>query len=101
LSSSNLIGTGTDDAVFLLGTEHGLIKNVRSNLSHVIGVHCVAHRLNVSVLSAVKNGKFIDDIDSTLKKLYKFYHEFSKEIATEEGSSCEPANQYTEISVFT
>jgi hypothetical protein len=73
LSPSNLIGNGTDGAATLLGTEHGLIKKVRSNLSHVIGVRCVAHRLNLSVLSAVKNGKFIDDIDSTLKKLYKFY----------------------------
>jgi hypothetical protein len=53
------------------------------------------------LLSAVKNGKFIDDTDSTLKKLHKFYQEFSKEIATDEASSCEPANQYTEISVFT
>jgi hypothetical protein len=44
-----------------------------NNLSHVIGVHCVAHRLNLSVLSSVKNGKFINDINSTLKKLYKFY----------------------------
>jgi hypothetical protein len=73
LSSSNLIGIGTDDAASLLETEHGLIKKVRSNLSYVIGVHCVAHRLNLSVLSAVKNGKFVDDIDSTLKKLCKFY----------------------------
>jgi hypothetical protein len=73
LSSSNLTGISTDDAASLLGTEHGLIKKVRSNLSNVIGVHCVAHRLNLSVLSAVKNGKFIDDTDSTLKKLYKFY----------------------------
>jgi hypothetical protein len=73
LSFSNLIGIGTDGAASLLGKEHGLIKKVRSNLSHVISVHCVAHRLNLSVLSAVKNGKFIDDTDSTLKKLYKFY----------------------------
>jgi hypothetical protein len=43
-------------------------------LSHVIGVHCAAHRPNLSVLCAVENGKFTDYIDSTLKKLYKFYH---------------------------
>jgi hypothetical protein len=30
LSSSNLIGIGTDGAASLLGTEHGLIKKVRS-----------------------------------------------------------------------
>jgi hypothetical protein len=42
-------------------------------MSHVIGVHCAEHRPNLSVLSAVENGKFIDYVDSTLKKLYKFY----------------------------
>jgi hypothetical protein len=73
LPSCNLIGIDTDNAASLLRTEHGLLKKVRSNLSHVIGVHCVAHRLNLSVLSAVKNGKFFDDTDSTLKKLHKFY----------------------------
>jgi hypothetical protein len=73
LSSRNLICIGTDGAAFLLGTEHGLIKKVRSNLSHLIGVHCAAHRPNLSVLSAVENGKFIDYVDSTLKKLYQFY----------------------------
>jgi hypothetical protein len=80
LSSSNLIGIGNDGAASLLGTEHGLIKKVRSNLSHLIGVHCVAHRLNLSVLSAVKNGRFIDDIDSTLKKLHKFYQNSPKRL---------------------
>jgi hypothetical protein len=73
LPSSNLIGIGTDGAASLQETEHGLIKKVRSNFNHVIGVQCVAHRLNLSVLSAVKNDKFIDDIDSTMKKLCKFY----------------------------
>jgi hypothetical protein len=53
LSSSNLIGIGTGGAA-LLGKEHGLMKKVGSNLSHVIGVHSVPHRLNLSVLSAVK-----------------------------------------------
>jgi hypothetical protein len=53
----------------------GLIQKIRQNWNHVIGVHCDAHRLNLSVLrSSVKNGKYIDDYDSVLKRLYEFYH---------------------------
>ncbi|XP_073524940.1 zinc finger protein 862-like [Phyllobates terribilis] len=73
LSSSHLIAIGTDGAASMIGTENGLVQKIRQNISHLIGIHCVAHRLNLSVLSSVKQAKLIDDFDSILKKLYKFY----------------------------
>ena len=47
----------------MIGAENGLVQKVCQNLSHVIGIHCVAHRLNLSVLSSVKDGKCIDDLE--------------------------------------
>ncbi|XP_070587501.1 zinc finger protein 862-like [Erythrolamprus reginae] len=73
LSSSHLIAIGTDGAASMIGTENGLVQKIRQNISHLIGIHCVAHRLNLSVLSSVKQAKLIDDLDSILKKLYQFY----------------------------
>jgi hypothetical protein len=73
LSSSQCIGIGIDGATSLIGVENGFVQKVRKNLSHVISIHCIARRINLSVLSAVKNVKCIDDIDSILKQLYKFY----------------------------
>ncbi|XP_073537153.1 zinc finger protein 862-like [Phyllobates terribilis] len=73
LSSSHLIAIGTDGAASMIGTENGLVQKIRQNISHLIGIHCVAHRLNLSVLSSVKQAKLIDDFDSILKKLYQFY----------------------------
>jgi hypothetical protein len=35
-------------------------------------------KLNVSVLSAVKSGKYVDDLDSVQKKLYSIYKYFPK-----------------------
>ncbi|XP_040177111.1 zinc finger protein 862-like [Rana temporaria] len=78
LFSNKLIGIGTDGAASMIGAEDGLVQKVRRNLSHVIGIHCVAHRLNLSVLSSVKEGKCIDDLDSVLKKLYQFYQQSPK-----------------------
>ncbi|XP_073532536.1 zinc finger protein 862-like [Phyllobates terribilis] len=69
----HLIAIGTDGAASMIETENGLVQKIRQNISHLIGIHCVAHRLNLSVLSSVKQAKLIDDFDSILKKLYQFY----------------------------
>jgi hypothetical protein len=44
----------------------------------VINILCIAHRIDLSVMSAVKNVKCIDDFDSIFKQLYKFYHSSPK-----------------------
>jgi hypothetical protein len=55
LSSSEPIGIGTNGAASLIGVENEFVQKVHKNLSHVINIHCIAHR--ISVLSAVKNVK--------------------------------------------
>jgi hypothetical protein len=46
---------------------------MRQNVNHVIAVHSAAHRLNFSALSSVKKGKYADEYDSVLKRLYTCY----------------------------
>jgi hypothetical protein len=55
LLSSHLIGISTDGAASISGAENGLIQKIRQNISHLTGVHCVAHMLNLSTLSSIKN----------------------------------------------
>jgi hypothetical protein len=69
LFSSNLLGIGPDGAENLIGWENGQIKKNRQNLSHVIGIHSAAYKLNLSVLSSIKIAKYINCSDSALKKL--------------------------------
>jgi hypothetical protein len=57
LSSCKLIGIGIDGTASMIVAENGLIQKITQNVNRVIGVHYVAHRLNLSVLSSVKNGK--------------------------------------------
>jgi hypothetical protein len=53
--------------------ENDLIQKISHNVNHVIGVHYAVHRLNLKVLNSIKNGKYVDDYESVLKRLYKFY----------------------------
>jgi hypothetical protein len=57
----------------MTGAENSLHKKIGQNVNHVTGLHCVAHRLNMSVLNSVKNGKYTEDYDSILKRLHKLY----------------------------
>jgi hypothetical protein len=72
LFSSKLLGISPDGAANLIGRENGQIPPTPKNtqtLSHVIGIHSVAYMLNLSDLSSIKIGKYINDFDSALKKL--------------------------------
>lgn len=58
-SSSQLISISTNDEASMIGAQKGLMEEIRQNLSHVIGVHHVAHGLNLSVLNSVKKIKTV------------------------------------------
>jgi hypothetical protein len=53
---SFLTSTGSNGAARMAGRENGLLKKTIQNLSHVMCIDCVAHTLNLSILSAIKGG---------------------------------------------
>lgn len=80
LTGGKLIGIGTDGASSMIGEQNGLIAKLSQfeGLSRLIGIHCIAHRLNLSVLSSVKEVKYLDQIDSAIVSLCKFYRKSPK-----------------------
>lgn len=84
-SSNHLTGTPTDDVTSTSGADNRIINKMRQNPSHVLGVQCVAQ----SKFEHVKFNKYIHtyDLDSVIKKPYKFYHPLSKENVANEASS--------------
>lgn len=80
LSGNRLVGIGTDGASSMVGAQNGLVKKMSQldGLGHLMGVHCVAHRLNLIVLSSIKNVKYLEEIDSVLVMLCKFYRKSPK-----------------------
>ena len=45
---------------------------------HVIPVWCIAHKLQLSVIDAVKDVDIFQRLEATLKGIYKYYHGLPK-----------------------
>ena len=68
-----LLGVGSDGAANMIAKENGLAAKIKRNVTNIISLHCIVHRLNLSVLSSIKNVKYLDKLDNVLKTLCKFY----------------------------
>ena len=62
----------------MIGIDNGLVQKIQNNLPCINNILCVAHSLNLGVLSTLKNVKYIDDLDALLKRLYTFYQHSPK-----------------------
>jgi hypothetical protein len=77
---SGLAGTRTDGANSPIGERDGLVAKLLKlhGLKHLVGIHCTAHRLNVTLFSSMKIGQYLDEVDHMLATRYKFYRKFPK-----------------------
>lgn len=80
LNSTTLAGLGTDGAATMIGVHKGVTRQLSKRMNHLVTVHCAAHKLQLSVLQSNLDCKIINDIDSTLITLYKFYINSPKRI---------------------
>jgi hypothetical protein len=69
-----LVGVGCDGANVNLGSNDSVATRMSQNRPYVLPIHCVAHRLELGVLSALKNNPTLNTIYDILKKVYKHYH---------------------------
>ncbi|MEE6461243.1 hypothetical protein FKM82_001239 [Ascaphus truei] len=76
MSGKSLVGIGTDGATIMVGEENGLVAKLTKldGLEHVVGIHCNTHNLLFSVLSYIKNVKYMEEVDGVLQRLYSFYY---------------------------
>lgn len=50
-------------------------KRLEDKVSHSICIiHCVAHKLELAVLDAVKRCPYLPTFEDTVKEVYKFYY---------------------------
>jgi hypothetical protein len=77
-----LAALGSDGAPVMLGKNKGLIsllqgashKVIPQEKNQIIGVHCLAHRLELCFKKAVKSIPLACKLDTLLLNLYYFYH---------------------------
>lgn len=73
-SGPSLVGLNFDGASVMQGKKNGVAGKLMRDYSHVISVWCIAHKLQLSVMDAVKDVDALHKLEATLKGIYKYYH---------------------------
>ena len=73
-----LVSCNFDGASVMMGCRNDVQAKLKE-IAHcdIISVHCVAHRLELAVLDAVKHESSIVNFEQTVKWLYQFYSKFN------------------------
>jgi hypothetical protein len=69
-----MIFANFDGASVNLGQKGGVIAKIRDVIPDVMGLHCVAHKLELAAHDATKSYKYLEQMESTIKGLFSFYH---------------------------
>ena len=64
----------------MMGCNNGVAALLKQCGPAVVEIHCIAHRLELSVLDAVKEVSFVETFESSLKAICSFYHRSPKHL---------------------
>ena len=70
----SLVCANFDGASVNLGLNGGVIAKLREVIPDVLGLYCVAHKLDLAAHDATKTYKYLEQMESTIKGLCAFYH---------------------------
>ncbi|XP_070562434.1 zinc finger protein 862-like [Ptychodera flava] len=71
----------SDGAAVMIGARSGVMTRVRLDVPHLVSVHCTAHRLELSLKSALKQTHRYSEIEDFLVRIYKFYNNSPRNLA--------------------
>ncbi|KAK2554058.1 Zinc finger protein 862 [Acropora cervicornis] len=71
---SQTVAFGSDGAPVYVGRLNGIVAKLHVEIPWLLGVHCIAHRLELSVLDALKDEEQLKNVQEMLQGLYKHYH---------------------------
>ena len=70
-----MVGFGSDGAAVNVGCRNSVAALLQKELNHpLISIHCVAHRLELGIVKAIKTHKMMALMQTMLKNLYDQYH---------------------------
>lgn len=71
---SKLVALGTDGAAVMTGAKNGVVSRLKGDRAYIIGIHCMAHRLELTFSDAVRSNVMFQKVEDLLSGLYTFYH---------------------------
>lgn len=69
-----IVGFGSDGANVMIGKKSGVVAKLKSLQPSLQGVHCFAHKLELSYKDALKKATYYPRMKTLLLGLYLFYH---------------------------
>ena len=70
---SKFVGFGCDGASNMMGCKSGLVTRLQEWYPEVVGIHCLAHRLEFSFRDVFKSNKLYGRLSTLLLGLFYFY----------------------------
>ncbi|XP_062616845.1 zinc finger protein 862-like [Saccostrea cucullata] len=71
----SLIMANFDGASVNFGSKSGVVAQMKKDFTNILALQCVAHKLELSILDAVKCWKYLSDtFEDIIKGIFKFYH---------------------------
>lgn len=67
-----------DGASVMTGRLNGMVKLMKDDAKHILGIHCICHRLELAIRDTAKTVSFLTELDTKLLELYKMYHYSAK-----------------------
>ena len=71
---SKLVAITTDGAAVMTGVNNGVVTKLRADRSYLLGIHCMAHRLELAFSDAVRKNVMAKKVEDLLSGLYTLYH---------------------------
>jgi hypothetical protein len=75
-----LVCANFDGASVMLGKKSGVITHIQRQVPQIIPIHCVAHKLELAILDAVKNLPFLKKYYDTIRGLFIMYRASPKRL---------------------
>ena len=75
---AHLIGITTDGASVMTGVDNGVVTLLKRDYPRVKAIHCVAHKLELSIKDALKAVTSTNHFEIFITKLYTLYHQSHK-----------------------
>ena len=71
---NKLVAFTTDGASVMTGVKNGVVSKLSADRPHVLGIHCLAHKLELAFSDGIKKSVMVRKVEDLLSGLYTLYH---------------------------
>ena len=62
----SIVGFGSDGASVMVGRRGGVVALLKAEVPHLVDIHCLAHRLELGALDAIKENEDMKKVSDML-----------------------------------